>query len=124
MENAKLNRRKHPRLHAYHLVKYKLLSSPENKFVTASVKNISGGGVCLRSVEKLPVSSVLEIYISFPQLSEPIPGVVKVVWVKKLKKEPLYESGIQFLNIEEALRDVIIKRVDYVYKRANGILKE
>lgn len=106
-------RRRQSRLNAYHLVKY-LLATEQQGPVLASVKDISAGGLCLRTREKLPVSGVIQLHINFPQLQEAIPTTAKVIWVRKLGKVNRYEAGIQFLNIEQAFRDLIIKRIDGV----------
>lgn len=111
------DRRKFPRLSAYHLAKYRLISNPQDQLVMASIKDIGGGGICLRSEEKLPVSSVVQLYINFPQFSQPIPTLTKVVWIKKIGKSKRYDVGIQFLELEEILRQGIVKRIDYVCKR-------
>lgn len=113
----KKEKRKYPRLNAYHLVKYRLISSPQAELVTASIKDISGGGFCLRTEEGLPVSTGIQLFINFPQFSQPIPSLAKVVWIKKLGKSKRYELGLQFLEIEEVLRQEITKRIDYVRRR-------
>lgn len=112
-------RRKYIRLKAYHLAKYRCLSNPEKPAVTASIKDIGGGGVCLRVEEQIPVSSILQIYINFPQMPQAIPCLAKVVWAKKLGKTNRYELGIQFLEIEDIFRQTIIKRIGSVHKRLN-----
>ncbi len=112
--------RKFPRLNAYHLAKYRLVSKPQDQVVVTSIKDISGGGTCMRVEEKLPVSSVIQLYINFPQFSHPIPSLAKVIWIKKVGRTNRYDVGIQFLEIEEVLHREIVKRIDYVSK----IIKE
>lgn len=113
----KEERRRVPRLSVYHLAKYYRLSpEPHSHIITCSVKDIGKGGVCLRTEEDLPVFSVLQLYINFPQFHEPISTLAKVMWTKKLGKGNKYEVGIQFLDIENIFQEVIAKRLDAVNK--------
>jgi len=116
----KQERRKFIRLKAYHLAKYKPLPPKEPHAVStlASIKDIGGGGICLRTKEHIPLSSIIELQIKFPAIDTPIFTVVKVVWVKQLKKYKLYEIGAQFIEIEESVRKFIDEQAKSVYERA------
>lgn len=109
-------KRGHLRADIYHLIKYKPVSG-EKTTVLASLKNISGGGICLVAEEEIPVSTVLQIYINFPHLPQPIPAVAKIVWLKKVGKGNRFHAGLQFLEIDEVLRQGIVRRVETVYKK-------
>jgi len=117
----KKEKRAYLRLPVYHLVKYRLTSQPkEEPPVITSIKDVSGGGIYLRLDEHLPVSTVIQLYINFPQIPQPIPTLAKVVWIKQLGKSKRYEAGVQFLEIEDAFRQAIIKRVESVRKITKG----
>ena len=114
------DKRKYIRLKVYHLVKYRLLSE-ENKQtapVVATIKDIGGGGVCLRTDEYLPVASLLELSINFPHSSTPISVLAKVAWIKSVRRTSRYEAGIQFVEISDPLRHSIEDHIKYVYKKA------
>ena len=111
-------RRKFVRLNAYHLVKYRLISEQKQGLVIASIKDISGGGVCLSVEEELPKGSVLQVYINYPGFSAPIPCLAKVSWSKQIGKTNRYELGLEFLEIEDLLRQEIIQRIDYARRRS------
>lgn len=112
------DRRKHPRLHVYHLVKYKVISGDtEGRTILASLADIGGGGICLRSQENLAIGSLVQISINMPQLAQPVTSIAKVVWSKKIRSADMYESGLQFVDIEDMLRNQITSRVDDVYKK-------
>ena len=115
---AKKEKRKFLRLNAYHLVKYRLDSQGEWQAALASIRDISAGGVCLRTEEKIPKGSILQLHISFPKLSSPVFCLAKAVWVKKIGKTNRFEIGLEFSKIEDLLRKEIIQRIDDVRRRS------
>jgi c-di-GMP-binding flagellar brake protein YcgR len=122
MKNSE-EKRAYPRVRVYHLVKYRLLSRPDAPMVLASFKNIGGGGACLRTPEALSTSDIIQLYINMPGFSQAFPSVAKVVWVKKAGKNQL-EAGLHFMEIEELIRNDIIKRIDFVNRRLEEKQKE
>ena len=113
----KNEKRKHTRLGVYHLVKYRLVSELDKGEFLTSIKDISDGGLCLRTNEKLPISSMIQLYINFPSFPKPVSSLAKVVWVNQVGKMNKYDTGIQFSDIEEALRSEIARRVESVIKK-------
>jgi len=103
------------RLSAYHLAKYRLLSSSDHSPTITGIKDIGGGGICLQTEEHLPIGSTVQVYINFPKLSQPIPAVAKVIWIKPSGKKGRYEAGMEFVDIENIFRDAIIKGVGAVH---------
>ena len=115
---TKKENRKFHRLNAYHLVKYKLTSQGEWQTATASVGDISAGGFCLRTEKAIPKDSILLVRINFPGLSSPISSSAKVIWVKKIGKANRFEIGLEFLEIEDLLRQEIIRHIENVRRRS------
>ena len=115
---TKQEKRKFLRLNVYHLVKYRLTSQREWQTAIASIRDISAGGVCLRTEEKIAKDSILQININFPKLSSPLSCLAKVVWVKKISKANRFETGLEFFEIEDLLRQEITQRIDYVRRRS------
>jgi c-di-GMP-binding flagellar brake protein YcgR len=124
--------RKYDRLKAYHLAKYKLLSTKEPRpgYDTAAIKDIGagkdigGGGICLLVKDFIPVSSIIDIKINFPKLDNPISAVARVVWIKHLKRHNLYELGAQFTEIDESARKAIDEQVKFVIDKINKGIEE
>ena len=112
------DKRKFLRLNAYHLVRYKLASQKDWQVGVTSIRDISAGGVCLRSEDRIPKDAILQIRINFPKLSAPLFCSAKVVWVKKIGKVNRFEMGLEFFEIEDLLRKEIIQRIDYVHRRS------
>lgn len=108
------DKRKYPRLEMYFLAKYRLFSQPQSQQgIITSLKNISGGGVCLYTKEYLSPASLIHLYINFPHFSQTVISLAKVVWIKERKKIKQYEVGLEFVEVDEFLREEIIKSIDF-----------
>lgn len=109
-------KRRFPRLPAYHLAKYAKSSGPGTAVkVIASVKDISGGGACIEVKEDLPLQAILQLYIQFPGTNGAIPCLAKVAWKKFIKSLNRYRVGVQFLEIDDISRRGISEHVNKVF---------
>lgn len=118
---GKREQRQFIRLKAYHLAKYRPLS-PESRQaepILVSLKDISAGGVCLRTEIPLPVSSLMELKINFPPFDNPVSCLARVVWVKKFGKLPRYEAGLQFSDLSEEARKAIDQGIKFTKGKLN-----
>jgi len=114
-------KRIYSRLKVYHLAKYRVLSgNQKGEKLVVSIKDIGGGGICLLINEDLPISSVIQVYIQFPGIREPIPCLAKIAWKKYLRNLKRYKVGAQFIEIEDIARKEIIERV----KDVNDVISE
>ncbi len=112
------NKRRYPRIRIYHLVKYRQLSVPGAATEIGGVKDISGGGACLLSDKKLAPGNLIELRINFPRISTPVLSQAKVTWVKWMPRLNQYKIGLQYLDIEENLRNEVVRRLENVRKMA------
>lgn len=112
-------KRKYIRLRAHHLVKYRLLVDGQaaSPFAIAPVQDIGAGGICFNTEEHLPISGLIELKINFPAVSTPIPSLAKIIWIKQKSRARRYEIGAQFVDIEQAIRKIIEKRIDSAVDR-------
>jgi len=119
----KKDRRKFIRLKAHHLVKYRVLVAGQEhgaRFMLATIKDIGGGGACLRLEERLSLASVIELRINFPHIDTSIYAIAKVVWTKEIKKPKFFEVGLEFTQIDSHFRDFIDNEVRLVYNKMKG----
>lgn len=119
---GKKEKREFIRLKAYHLAKYRPLSpgSRQAEPILASLKDISAGGVCLKTELPLDLSTTLELKINFPPLNNPVSCLAKVVWVKKTGKPPCYEAGLQFVDLDQQTRKAIDAGIKFVKDKLNA----
>ncbi|GAF92948.1 unnamed protein product, partial [marine sediment metagenome] len=87
MTDLNRERRKFPRIEKEIIVRYKILSTPE-KQLDAKIKNISAGGVCLVTREKMELETVVAMEIKFPQARKPIVTTARVIWCSESKLGP------------------------------------
>lgn len=113
----KEDKRKYLRLKVHHLIKYRTLSEGDSSFLSASIKDIGGGGICFRTERDLPLGTNLEIKISFPHAATSIFASAKVVWKQAKKRLHCFEVGCKFIDISESVRLLIDKQIKSVYSR-------
>lgn len=113
------DRRGFDRLEAYHLAKYRIADQPEGEWVSANVLNIGGGGVYLRANQELSMSTIINVRILFPGDTGAVNLKAKVVWVKRsqVKNNIYFDSGLQFLDINDKLQKEIIGKIRRVRQK-------
>ncbi len=125
MTDLNRERRKFTRIKREIIVRYKILSTPE-KQLDAKTKNISGGGVCLITREKMKLETVVAMEIKFPKMNKPILTTAQVIWRSESKLGPSpaghtrFDNGIEFMQISETDRQQIIKYVEAELEKEKG----
>ncbi len=116
------DKRKYPRLDIKGSVKYRI---PENMDISmASLKNISGGGICLLAEHDLKENTTVTLELMLPGDSNPIIAGGEVRWCDALE-QPLgrfsHCIGIQFVKIDDDKRKAIIS---FVVRRLKSQVRE
>jgi hypothetical protein len=65
--------------------------------VSATVQNLSRGGICIASPVPFMTSSVVQCQIGVPDLEFAIPTLMQVVWFDKLQRSSQYAVGLRYL---------------------------
>ncbi|MCM8831366.1 MAG: PilZ domain-containing protein [Candidatus Omnitrophica bacterium] len=113
----KKERRRFLRLSVHHLLKYKIIKKPEDIKVLSFVRNISACGVLFYTQEYIPLNSIIEIEIFFPQDEKAIKLLSKVVRVNFLPKVGGFSIGAEFINIDKDTQEIINSKILNVYKQ-------
>ncbi len=97
------NRRKYPRIDVELTLNVDESGDPE--VITATTKNIGGGGLCVYVDRLLKMDEQLQIYLKLPDDQPPLAGLVCVRWWHKkrqlLKKNAgTFIVGLEFVNLE------------------------
>jgi uncharacterized protein (TIGR02266 family) len=72
-----------------------------HEFMAAYAKNISGGGICIRTVKPLPLNSELHLRFSLPGIPKPFEVKGLVVWTNPFADQSAFPTGmgIKFLEL-------------------------
>lgn len=89
-------RRKFPRINKNYYISYKCIEKGqfEDNPISSLAVNISGGGICFETEEKLDKDSVVALEINANDLESSILGLARVAWCKQ--RGARYEVGAEF----------------------------
>ena len=62
------------------------------------------------------LGEIIQIFINYPNLVEPVSSLAKIVWVRWLPKTKKFEIGLHFLNLGDDIRKEIITSIDRIKK--------
>src|SRR3989338_4466411 len=99
MKETAAEKREYTRLLTTLKVLYTLEGNISRGVKEASSRNISESGILISVPEALPISTVLDLNISSPQLDHAIKTKGRVVWIQEIKQARLYDLGIAFTKI-------------------------
>jgi Tfp pilus assembly protein PilZ len=88
--------------------------SPHQIYMESKSKDIGGGGICLVTNEPLAQGKEILIKMFLPDSNKPLFINGRVVWNKDNQEKDTggYLNGIEFFNVKEQDRSLIIKFVD------------
>jgi len=89
-----LAKRKYPRFSKNCEVRYKVVEL-EDMPMRGSTVNISGGGLCFRSEENIPMGKMVALEVEIPNAPSSVTAMGKIVWKKNLD-DGAFENGIEF----------------------------
>ncbi len=115
-----LNLRKFPRL----AIKCDIEISGTNNPLSVAVitQNIGAGGVCVVMPKEVTKLTRVLIRLYLPEEPEPLESYARVCWVvpsrTPLKKETLFDTGFEFINMTNQDRDRLKKYIDNCQKNS------
>lgn len=111
-------KRQYERLSYYCLVKYRLLGQKDayNEMVT-SLRNLSAGGMLLKTKEHFAVGSMLAIKINISSPAEIIAVNGQVVRLRQNRIKGGYWCGIKFSDIKEEEKEKLISFISAAKKQ-------
>lgn len=97
-----VERRRYPRANAAFLVSYKDMYSGSD-YNLSQTMNISQGGMLITTSEVFPRGTTLKLLTFLPFFSERANLAGKVVRQKEVAKGLIYETGVEFTNLEQVV---------------------
>jgi len=116
MAYAGPERRKHSRILGRFVVSYRIVEEPKSADVSQT-KNLSLGGMLITTNKQFDPGVRLDLQIRLPFDPDPIVIVGKVLESREVTKDLIYDTRLQFLDVDEKHREVIGKTVDYYLKK-------
>lgn len=116
------DKRRYPRIDMKGTVRYRV---PENMDISmASIKNVSGGGLCLLTEHDIMEGATLTLEFLLPGSQKPIIALGEVRWIERVDP-PIgkfgFRIGVQFLKIDDEKQNAL---TDFVVRRLKSQVKE
>lgn len=104
-----IDRREYIRIPFWYPITYRLKGHTETHH--AFTKNISKGGILIRTNQTLPVDSDIELEIFVPELKSNLTIQGKTTWFQEIEANRYYHIGIDFKNLSQKFQDSIQKLI-------------
>lgn len=75
-------------------------ASPQG-FKGSLIRNISEGGILMRSYEFLPLNLKLVVELPLMSAVRPVEGACRVAWVNKRGFDEQFDVGVEFVNLNQ-----------------------
>lgn len=109
-------RRRHPRITGRFIVSYRVLEDV-NKVDMSQTKNISLGGMLLTTNRQFEPETKIALEIRLPFDPNPIMLIARVIESREVTKDLIYDTRLEFLDVDKKHRDIISQTVDYYLKK-------
>lgn len=116
MNQRGLERRKHPRISGSFIVSYRIPEEAD-KVDISQIKNLSLGGMLFTTNRQFPPNTKLALEIRLPFDPHPIMLIAKVIESRKIVKDLIYDTRLEFLDVDEIHKKVISQTVEYYLKK-------
>lgn len=108
-------RREHSRVAGKFVVSYRIKKEIDNYDITQT-RNLSLGGMLLTTNRNFPPGTILAIDVRLPFFIDAISFNGKVLDSKEVVKELIYDTHIQFLDIDPKVEGIVKDTVGYYLK--------
>jgi hypothetical protein len=115
MTYAGQEKRRHQRVAGKFVVSYRVKADVDNYDITQT-RNLSLGGMLLTTNRNFPPGTVLAIDVRLPFFIDAINFTGVVIDSKEVVKDLIYDTHIQFLNIDQKSEGIVRDTVGYYLK--------
>jgi len=111
-------RRRYPRATGRFIVSYRVLEDIDSVDISQT-KNISLGGMLLTTNRQFKPGTRLALEIRLPFDASPITIVAKVLESHEITKNLIYDTRIEFTDVDERHKKIISETVGYYLKKGS-----
>ena len=106
-------RRRHVRINKNFILTYCQKSSPEKKIEITQLKNISLGGMCFITTHKFEPSTLLQIELKTPYITDTTLLEGNVLESREKTKNMIYETRLEFVHINAEAQYLLTQLMEY-----------
>lgn len=110
-------KRKYERIRKNFILKYFEKNNPDKKFEVSQLKNISIGGMCFVTTQKFTPGTLMVIELKTPYLASTTFVEGKILDSHEKAKNILYDTRLEFVNIEPEAKYLLAKITDFFTKK-------
>ena len=119
-EKFDIDRRKYPRLNTKAAVNYLVYSSIDSmKEHQAYTGNISGGGICISTVNCITRNVIIELEVKISDYNSIINALARVVYSRKKEMDNSFSTGVCFTDISDDEKKYIAEYTNNVIQSMN-----
>lgn len=110
--NVHFERRRFKRISGTYVVSYAPIKGEEIKFDVSQTRNLSEGGLLFIADRKFEKETILKIKLRLPEFSDYVIVKAKVVGSGQIAKGFMHEIRVQFVEIDQKVKDAIKRLVN------------
>jgi len=110
--NIHFERRRFKRISGTYVVSYAPIKGEEIKFDISQTRNLSEGGLLFIADRKFEKETILKIKLRLPEFSDYVIVKARVVGSGQTAKGLMHEIRVQFVEIDQKIKDAIKRLVN------------
>ena len=119
-EKIAVERRRHKRIRRNFILTYFEKNDPSQKYEITQLKNISAGGMCFVTTQQFAPKTLISVELKTPYLSDTTYLEGMVLESHEKAKGVLYETRLQFTELNAQASFIIEKLVEFFNKGDNA----
>jgi hypothetical protein len=123
--NTAQERRQHKRIKKNFVARFRLKNVNEHTdcqqdWQMVTTQNLGAGGVLFNYDKEIPVGSIIDILINFPQIKNPVNCIGRVLRIDKTGSSALIKIAANFIDISQQDQQEISKAAEEFYSKLSG----
>jgi hypothetical protein len=121
-------RRKHKRIKKNFIARFNLSNDgisvyDSGNWEMVTTQNLGAGGVLFNYNQEIPIGSLVDMFINFPQIMKPVHCTGKVLRIDNPKPFSIFKIAANFIDISEQDKQQIDKSAEEFYSKQSGLIE-
>ena len=113
-------RRRSPRIAKQFIVRYRCPEIGQTQWLASPIKDLSTVGVRFFGEYGYKIGADLEMELSLPIETKPIPVKGRVVWQRRHSQSKMTELGAEFIDLDPPALQVVTQTVKTLFQKRSG----